>query len=273
MTEEIDALKQIEAESRPDEPEPEDIETKARELGWKPEDEWTGNLPKDGLLSAEDYLERFKGTAPVVKRATKEIRDELATTRSELAELRKTAEEFRKFQAQAQQKLQQENELLVQQLEARRAQAISEGDGEAAVQAERHLAQVRAQQTQNPVVQSPEAQEMISKFLQRNPWYEQDPVMRQWAEGFAAELKTKGYPAGPAILDAVEREARAVWPQKFEGNGRPPSPDGGGRRSMQSFGKRTFDDLPDDAKSAYSKFKRLIPGLTKKEFMDQYEWE
>ncbi|MBM3802796.1 MAG: hypothetical protein FJW26_10880 [Acidimicrobiia bacterium] len=242
---------------------------RAREMGWVPEDEWRGqSRPAGGFVTAEEFIARSPGEY------NKALKGEIASLRAELGEVRSSAETFRDFANRASERERKEKEALLAQLEARRENAITEGDGRTAVAAERRIAEVRDDLSRpEPTRPDPASVKIIQDFMRDNSWYEENPHMRAWAEGRAVGLIQSGMPQGKAVLDAVAAEARQVWPQHFQPK-RAASVEVNPRRSAVEFGRRSFDDLPDTAKRAYDEFRKLIgPSYTKAEFLAQYEWE
>ena len=252
-----------------DDDELEEIEAKARTMGWVPEDEWKGTPPPRGFLDAKTFVERGEQVIPILQSQLKKRDESVENLQKQLEELKTTAKQTNAFLQKQMQKEREEAQQRIATLEAARAQAITEGDGEAAVAAERQIHQIR----QEPVGQDPMAQEMVQNFLRENPWYADDPVMRDWADGRAEALKQKGLPPGPLLLEQIAKDAKDAFPHKFEAPSQTAAVEGNGRRGGTSWGKRSFDDLPDDAKAKFAEYKELIPGLTKRQWLDQYEWD
>ena len=48
---------------------------------------------------------------------------------------------------------------------------------------------------------------------------------------------------------------------------------GDGHSTGANYGRKTFDDLPDEAQEAYHRFKKLMPDMTKKQYLANYEWD
>lgn len=249
--------------------EAEETEKAARAHGWVPEEEWKGKEPPPGgFVTAEAFVNRTPtGLA-------KALKAEIATLRSELTEIRASADSFRGFSQRAIERERREKQEALQRLEQRRAEAISAGDGNATVATEREIAQVRSELADpGPQQPDPAALRIVQDFIRDNSWYEQNPHMRAWAEGRSVGLLQAGVPAGKAILDQIAKEARQVFPTEFAPKSRAATVEAGGRRQAPAFGRRTFDDLPDDAKRAYAEYKRLMPSFSKDEFLSQYEWD
>jgi hypothetical protein len=261
-----------------------DWEAEARAEGWVPEGEWQGTAPKHGFMEAKEFVKRGREVLPIVQARNRRMEGELASLRTQLTELQGTASRFNQFAQQAVERERREKEQLLQQLEARRAQAITEGDGNTAVAAERQISNLKAEFISEPVntgngaappqQYTEEQLRPIKEFMTANPWYASDPDMRDWADARAVRLKNDGMPQGPAMLAKVADEARRVWAHKFQSNGSVQTPvEGSGRRIPEQFGKKTFDDLPADAKRAYDEFRKTNPKLTKADYLNLYEWD
>lgn len=252
-----------------------DVEAQARAMGWKPEEEWQGAPPKGGFLSPEDFLERGEKVLPIIRAANKDLRKQIEGLQQELGTVKQAAQQLNEFNARALEKQRRENQQLLTELEQRRAQAITDGDGQAAVAAERQIAQVhQEQQTLAAQAPPPNTAEVayLNEWKAANPWYETDEDMQAWADGMANQLIRQGFPQGPTILKEVAKRAAATFPDRL-GPRRPGGVEGRGRRSPQNFGQRTFDDLPDEAKAAFDNFKRLGVKITREQYLRDYEWE
>ena len=153
------------------------------------------------------------------------------------------------------------------QLEEVRKQAITEGDGEAFDRADRQINDLKQESYQQPQI------DPVAKiWLDANPWYETNAKLAVHADGLADRLVAQGY-TGQAYFDELTKQIHDAFPEEFGNKNRskPSSVESATPSSPSS--KRTFDSLPADAKEAYAQFKRDIPGFTKQQFVDQYEWE
>ena len=153
--------------------------------------------------------------------------------------------------------------------------AIAEGDAEAAIAADREMATLQADPTPQPGT-SPDQQAVVNQWIAQNQWYERDPELRDIAAGISMQLETQGVPPGPQRLAAVSKEIRGRYPDRVSSDpvigGAPGNPEGNARPVGRSNG-RTFDDLPKEAQSAYTRFKKLNPALTKPQYLAEFEWE
>ena len=252
---------------------PEDVEAAARANGWVPEAEWKSEKPPPGgFLTAEAFEKRGAEIRPILNSRLKKQDEELAALRAEVSGVRESAKKFEHFSQAAIERERKEKEYAIAQLEARRAQAITDGDGTAAVQAEK---QIRAIE-QAPAPAQPQPPQMdpdvATRWIEANAWYGTDETLRDWATGRSKTLLSQGVPPGEAVLRAIATEVRERFPDRFDrGNGRVASVEGNGRRSPTNYG-RTFDDLPADAKKAFTEFKGLGVNLTKQQYLDQFDW-
>ena len=250
---------------------PADVEIAARSNGWVPPDEWKSDKPPPGgFLTAEEFEKRGNEIRPILSSKLKKQDEELATLRAEISGIRQTAQRFEQFSNAALERERREREQAVAQLEAMRAQAITDGDGQAAVRAERQIRTLEAA----PAPEAPPPPqldpEVANRWVRDNDWYGNDQTMRNWAEGRSKELLRQGVPPGEAVLAAISREARESFPDRFDrGTTRTPSVEGNGRRAPTS-NRLTFDDLPAEAKAEFEKFKAMNYGITKQQYAALY---
>jgi len=252
---------------------PADIEAEARAEGWVPEAEWKGDPPKHGFLSAEDFVERGKTVIPILNSKLKKRDEEMESLRAELNGIRQTASQFEQFSQKALAREQAERQRLEEALEARRAQAITDGDGQAAVAAERQLHDIRQAAPPPPPPPQMDPAE-ADRWVNANPWFGSDPTMQRWARALSKELLDTGRARpGMDVLNRVAEEARRAFPDRFEEAPRPRSAgvEPMGRRQAPTL-RRTFDDLPQEAKDSFSQFQKLGVKMTKQQYLDQYDW-
>lgn len=256
-----------------------DWEAEARAEGWVPEAEWEGEAPRHGFLEAREFVKRGEEIGPILKAKNKRMEGELQSLRAELADIKGSAQRFNDFAQKAIDRERREKQAAMERLEQTRAQAISEGDGQKVIQTERELDRMRREpdpmgvETRPYDRLTPDQQQTLQQFISENDWYAKDPHMRSWADGRAVALQSEGVPLGKPILDRIASEAREVWAGKFPGQNRRGAVEGNSRRVAESFGRRTWDDLPPEAKRAYDDFKRVVPSMTKAQYLAQYEWE
>lgn len=255
------------ADTRPEEL---TTEQRAREMGWTPEDEWQGAPPKSGFLSAEEFVKRGETIIPLLRGQNRKLEHEVSEMKRKVDELTSTAKSLNDFNQRALNREREEIGRLRRQLEARREQAVSEGDANTALAAERELSRIDVERA-NSV--DPQQVAVVESWLQQNRWYQDDEHKRAWAEGFARQLQERGYPPGIAILDAVAREARHVYGDDLGGRTATPGQvDGRAGRQRPKGNKKTFDDLPQDARDAFRRFQSMGVKMTPEQYLQNYDW-
>ena len=263
---------QAEGVNSPDtRPEELTVEQEARNGGWVPEGEWAkDNPPKNGFLSAEEFVKRGREIIPIVRAQNRDLTLKLTAMERQMKEMGEAARSLNDFNQRAIAKEKVENERLLQQLSARRDQAVQEGDAQTAVAADREIARIQA----TPAPPDPVREQMVNQWLVDNPWFQEHEDMQDWAAGFSQKLVARGYQPGPAILDAVAREARVRFADRIGGDVRPGTVNGAGRRAPPKGNKKTFDDLPQEARDEYRRFtKQLGVKMTPEQYLSQYEWD
>ena len=262
-----------------DEMTPEQIEDHAREQGWKPEEEWKGEPPKRGFVSAEEFLRAGDESLPLVTKRAEELQNDNESLRKEIDNLKSQMGRFTDFQNQAQRNLKvqleqkkKERDDAIAALQKQRAQAISDADGEKVVETEKKIAQLQSQ----PIDDGPPPP--VANWLKENPWYENDADMRDVANGISLRLKEE-HPemVGPEHLNELSKRVKQLMPHKFK-NPRRETGDGiEPPRRQAPRGKKTWDNLPPDAKAAYEDYKALQATIgrdyTKEQYLASYEWD
>lgn len=247
----------LEAEAR------ERVEKEAREQGWTPKDEWQGDPArwKDAKQFVEDGEKINSALKGRIDRQQAQIDSLLATNK-----------QHHEFMQQSVDREKREKEAAIKELEKVREQAVTDGDGKAFTDADRQISELRQPEPQqNGSGLSPES----SRWVGQNQWYGKDREMTDFADSFSDVLANKGYVReSEAYFDALTDEVEKRFPDEFgnKNRHRPSSVETGGNRKTDS-GKKTFDDLPKEAKDAYARFEKDIPGFTKEEYVENYDWE
>jgi hypothetical protein len=236
-----------------------DYEAEAKEQGWAPEEEWRGK-PED-FKSAEQFIKDGENIPAILKSKVEKLE-------GRVEQLLDSNKKFNEMSQRTLKKEREEKEKAIAQLEDVRKQAITEGDGEAFDRADKQINELR----EDIQPQTPEIDPVAKKWLDSNPWYETNDKLAVHADGLADRLVAKGY-TGQAYFDELTRQVHEAFPEEFGNKNRskPSSVESATPSSPSS--KHTFDSLPADAKEAYAQFKRDIPGFTKDQFVEQYDWD
>lgn len=257
----------------------EEVEAEARKQGWKPEDEWKGDPPKRGFVSAEEFLKAGDDSLPLVTKERDELKDRLDDMEGRFDKLQQQSSRYKEYMDKAlagerrrSQQAREDAHKAIEQLQAKRAEAITEGDGEAVVRTEREIEDLKS--TMPPPPPDPE----IDDWMEANGWYRDDKELATVADGVSLRLREeKPHLEGRAHLDAMTERVKELMPQKFKNPKRDdPPPLGSAKRGQQGNG-HTFADLPKEAQDAYYEFKEMIEGqgkkYTKDQYLKNYEWE
>jgi len=227
-----------------------DYETEARAQGWKPQEEFGG----EGWVDAKVFVERGEKYVGILKSKVDRVEEQLRYQQQ-------VNEDFKKVIQQQTDRHKRETELLIKQLETKRSQAVTEGNGAAfaAVDAQLTEAKEALKVTPAPVAQTPQPlAPWAQEWMGENPWYGKDKAATVLAETYAKELRT----AQPLLterefMDSVAEYVKTELPHKFENkNKRKPAPvevDTEGGTPPSGNGKSGYNSLPAEAKSTFSR--------------------
>jgi hypothetical protein len=236
-----------------------DYEAEAKAQGWAPEEQWRGK-PED-FKTAEEFVKAGESIPAILKSKV----DKLESRVEQLLDSNKKLNEMSQRTLQKERK---EKENLIAELEEARKQAITEGDGDAFDRADKQINDLKREDIPPEQKLDP----MAKNWLDNNPWYESNGTLAAYADGLADRLVAQGY-TGKAYFDELTKRVHDTFPDEFGNKNRDkPSLVESGTPSSPSS-KRTFDNLPSDAKEAFAQFAKDIPGLTKEQFVEQYDWD
>lgn len=208
MTEEVKievSDDQIESEVSP-------VETRARELGWRPKDEFSGD--DDNFVDAKEFVARQPLFEKIEhqSREIKQVKKALNALNSHYTQVREV-----------------EYQRALAALQASKAEAINEADGQRAVaidaqidKAKNDFQRIRQEETA-PTANDPA--EFVS-WKAKNAWYEKDDTMRDVADAYGARLAREGM-SPPDVLEAVVKKVKAEFPHKFVNTNKASAPDVG----------------------------------------------
>jgi hypothetical protein len=241
-----------------------DFEAEASKEGWAPQEQWKGD--PDKWKTAEQFVKDGENINGILKSRVGKLEErvsEVLNSNRQLNELSKRA--LAKEKA--------ENERLLDELAAARKQAVTDGDGDAFERADREIQNLRNFNTpEGPQPLPPAAQEWIAK----NDWYGKNDTLSIQADGIADRLRAQGFDdTSPVYFAELTKRVQEAFPNEFENpkRNRPNGVESGGTKSVKDSGKKTFDDLPKEAKDQLALFQRDIPDFKKEDYLSQYEWE
>lgn len=246
-----------------------DFEAEAKADGWVPQDQYKGDPSK--FISAEDFVKRGETITPILNARLKKEREKVSELERKFQEREGVFSEFQAFQEKALAKANQERASAIAELEATRAKAITDGDGQGFTQADAKLQKLREEEPEPKKAQPKESPE-VSAWKSDNPWYGTDLELTDIADGLSNSVSRENPGLkGKAFLDKLTERVKAVMPKKFENPRRSEKLVEDGQRKGSEKGKG-YDDLPDDARKACDKFVKTIPGFTKEKYLSTYDW-
>jgi len=213
MTEEVNKAAEGENTEVQKASEPSPFEVRAREMGWRPKDEWAGE--EEDFVDAKEFVQR----QPLFEKIESQNRT--------IKNVQKTLDALKQHYSQVKES---EYKRALAALEAQKETAISDADGARAVQVERQIRQVerefeqvkREAQQEN---QAPEndPQEFVS-WKAKNAWYENKEEMRIFADAYGTKLAKEGMTPGE-VLREVSKKVRSTFPDQFRNPNKDDAPD------------------------------------------------
>jgi len=241
-----------------------DWEQEAREQGWKPLSEFKG--PEDKWTDPRTFVEKGEKISGILK-------SRLDRQEREIADLRNANKEFGEYQKRLRERDRQKAEQRIAELEAARAQAVTNGDGTEFTRLDREIRQEQVNMESPPANGTGYSPDVEARWIQENPWYGQDKALTAFADGVTGMVEAEGY-QGQARLDEIARRTKETFPDRFENPNRKGanSVDEGGEMESVDRNARTFENLPPDAKAAAKRFE--AQGLTTlDDYVKNYEWD
>ena len=276
---------ELQQEAPQEAPEASQFESEARAQGWVAAEEFRGS--ENDWVDAETFVRRGKEIMPILRKNNEKLLKELGEAKKAAEEAREAAKEFREFQKQQFERKTKDLEVQLEQLKQAKRDAITQGDGDRAIaiddamddlkeqriEAKEELKAAEAKAAEVPQVT---ADPTLNSWMDKNDWFGKDTRMTGIANGLGVSLRQENPNLnGQAFLDKLDAELAEVFPEKF-GKKRTPNPmegsPNGTARPTVSSGKKTYGNLPPEAKAACDKF--VKQGLmTKEAYVAEYDWE
>ena len=276
---------ELQQEAPQEAPEASQFESEARAQGWVAAEEFRGS--ESDWVDAETFVRRGKEIMPILRKNNEKLLKELGEARKIAEEARESAKEFREYQKQQFEKKTKDLEGQLEQLKQAKRDAITQGDGDRAIaidDAMDDLKEQRLEAKEDLKAAEEKAKEVpqftqdpiLNNWMEKNDWFGKDSRMTNIANGVGVTLRQEDPNlAGQAFLDKLDSELQEMFPEKY-GKKRTPnpmegSPNGTARPSVSS-GKKSYGNLPPEAKAACDKF--VKQGLmTKEAYVAEYDWE
>ena len=270
----------------PQEAAPEAVyESEARAQGWVAKEEFRGS--EDDWVDAETFVRRGKEIMPILRKNNEKLLKELGEAKKAAEEAREAAKEFREFQKQQFERKTKDLEVQLEQLKQAKREAITQGDGDRAIAIDDAMddlkeqrieakEELKAAEAKTKEVQPVTTDPVLNSWMEKNDWFGPDKRMTTVANALGIEIRRE-FPNlnGQPFLDKLDQELREAMPEKFGKRAVPNpmegAPNGTARPSVSS-GKKSYANLPPEAKAACDKF--VKQGLmTKEAYVAEYDWE
>jgi len=297
-----------ESNNPPPDAEAQELEGRARRMGWRPQEEFRGDPVR--WTDAKTFIERGENELPVLRERYRTLDDrygklqtEQEATRKEVSEVRKSAKEMQETLLEFRERSKRAEEMAYSRartdLESRMAVAVEQADANGYNRAKMELDRLNDAERQSMRVPEPPRREdppqnrtdtaqnraetppgsqtvdpAVEQWVSENQWF---TVNRGMAGYATAEFQTlrEQRPGVPVreLLDEVRERVKTTWPAAFD-NPRRKDPatvnQPSGQTAPRRKGPPPFAQWPADAKAGYEKAKRWMPDYKQEEYASMY---
>lgn len=233
-------------------------ETKAKELGWRPETEWEGD-PSD-WVDAKEFVGRQK------------LYDRIHSLKNDIVAQRKSFEQDMNVIKQYVQNMSEiEYKKAVADIKAQRKEAVKDANVEEVERLDTELEDLTKTRAAAPVQQTQTPSVIFQAWVDQNQWYATDSQLREDADsiGVAYALKHRATKTEQEVMDYVSAQIKRMYPEKFQTKSAPKAPavegtNAGGVRTAKGLVER---DLTEDQVRVMNTLIKRIPGFTKEKYL------
>ena len=257
----------VEVNGNTDEPQVNvELEKEARVFGWVPKEEFRGS--DDQWVDADAFVKRGKEINPILRK------------NNEIDGIKASVEEFKAFQKEGFERKQAALLLEIAELKVEKKTAIAQGDGDRVVDIDDRIDAIKEEQReakvevkQPEVAPTPQRDPEVDAWLGRNPWFDTDDEMTDVTNGLGKSLR-KQFPTltGREFLDKLDERVAQYFPKVAGNKARGSAVDSTGNVRSGATGKKSYENLPADAKDACDKFVKQGLFKTKQDYVDMYDW-
>ncbi len=244
-------------------------EEKASKNGWRPEEDWKGD--PDDWVPAKEFNFRGELMGRIAEQSSI-----LNNFKNQIAERDSVIKDMSDLQGKISER---EYKKALKTLQEQKAEAIDTGEGEAVVQLDDEIDDLKARRPapdqQGDKPRKDDTPSEVVEWLQQsqNKWYVQDPFLKSVADGIAKTIINDNPNISPSLmLSQMDEKMRKELPHRFVDNPSPVndlSPDDvtkGGKPPGER--KRTFRDLNEIQQEICRRFEKLGV-MTRKEYIDE----
>jgi len=280
-------VEQQEVNTEQQEQEQHQVEKEARIFGWVPKEEFRGS--DSDWVDAEVFVKRGKEINPILRKNNELLMKKLDEKAKEIDSIKASVEEFKVFQQESFERKAAEYEVQIAQLKSQKREAIAAGDGDLVVDIDDQIDSLKDAQKEAKAEAKKKAEEPakteaqvsipndpdLQSWLGRNQWFGDDVEMTDVANGLGSSVRRQ-FPhlSGRAFLDKLDEKIVEYFPHKTLGKKAKGSAvdSTGNVRGGTTSGKKSYDNLPDDARQACDRFIKQGWIKSKQEYVDSYDW-
>lgn len=252
-----------------------EIETRARRLGWVAQEEFRGEPSR--WKPADEFLKRGEDVLPIMRENNRKLQDQLDRMTSEMAEVRNATVELREFSSKAEERAYKRAK---EELDREMRAAFQTGDAAAFDDARRRmdgLETPKPAETARATPSTPQLDPRVKQWIDSNEWFNRDKTMNSFATAYHGTLLAdKPGMTMEENLAEVAAEVKRRFPEKFS-NARRDAPNAvgspGAPNGMGGPAKRSYENLPPEARAACDRFMKTIPGYKKEDYVKAYQWD
>jgi hypothetical protein len=259
-------------------------EEKAKRMGWVEKERFRGDKSK--WVDADEFVERGETELPILRERLRKMDGTVVGLKSTISEMRNTFSEFRERQKKL---TTSAYERALKDIKQKQRLAVEEGDTEAfdVVEADREELEKKYNQEKSETLKNTKTtndeftqyeNEAIAEFdnwRKENSWYDKNPILQSYASNLSVKLQNARGLTGTALYNAVRDDVRDRFPEEFPDYKKIADVVGDGdyvEKSNDNKKGREFKDLPKEAQKECIRITKTIPGYTRKDFLNDYEW-
>lgn len=257
----------------------------AREMGWKDPADWQGEPPKNGFVSAAEFVRRSEKILPLVNAKARKAEERAAKLEAKIEQMdRDHRETIRRIEKMSTVALDQQRTQIEARYAAVKEAAVEVGDKVAYKQAvadekaatkaiDDKLQPTDAEKKEAAIEQGKlpkQVQETIDAWMAENTWYKPNTDDEMSIVATRRHLKLQEEKKGLSLaenLEEVTKYIRKRYPEEFKMDDEPgnedddePAPrrgsrvEGSSRNGGGNGGSKSFAKLPAEAKAICDKF-------------------
>lgn len=256
-------------------PIPGEIEAKAGRMGWVPKEDFRGDEAR--WIEADKFVERGETEVPIMRERMRKMDKTVVGLNSTIKTMKKTFGDFQKYHTKVAENAYNK---AMKDLTEKQRRAVKDGDTEAFDKIEKTKTDLKLEVPEVDEVtpedeKKIEAQRILDEWVaDGNEWFTKDRSLQRLAAATSEIIQDGQGLVGRELYDAVKEDLEVRYPEKFGNKNRKKANTViGDGEEIVAVGKRTWANLPKEAKEAAREFIKEIPGFTKEQYVKDYQWE